>query len=192
MRIGVFGGSFNPPHIAHLIIAELLRERFSLDKVLWIPSAQPPHKPQSELAPASDRLEMTRLATRDHSNFEVTDLELRREGPSYTLDTILQLKSDAPSHDYLLMIGGDSLAQFHTWHRPDAILREVPLLVYDRTDGGEAFEGVPSDRLLRTEVPLLEISSTEIRRRCAAGETIRYLVPDAVADYLHEHRLYRS
>lgn len=192
MRIGVFGGSFNPPHIAHLIIAEILRERFSLDRVLWIPSAQPPHKLLSDLAPAHHRLEMTRLAVQGHPDFVVSDLELRREGPSFTLDTILQLKSDTPGHDYLLIVGGDSLAQFHTWHRPDAILREVPLLVYDRDGGEMPAEGFPADRILRTDVPRLEVSSTEIRRRCAAGETIRYLVPDAVAAYLAEHKLYRS
>lgn len=191
MRTGIFGGSFNPPHLAHLIIAETMRDVHALDRVLWIPGAHPPHKDPAALAPAEHRLAMVQLATADHPHFEVSTIELERPGPGYTIDTILELKQRS-SDEFLLIVGGDSLADFHTWRDPLHILAEVPLLVYDRPGAAASSLPIPKERLARTPVPLLSISSTDIRRRCAAGTSIRYLVPGAVEAYIREHQLYLS
>lgn len=193
MRVGIFGGSFNPPHTAHLIVAEWVRDAEGLDRVLWMPAARPPHKPDAALVSAGHRLAMTRLATRDHPAFAVSDLEIRRGGVSYTLDTVRALQSAHPADTFALILGGDSLRDFASWHRPDEIIARVPLVVYDRPGADRSH--VPERFLERTrfvDAPLLEISGTTIRARRRAGRSIRYLVPDAVRTYIETHGLYRG
>ncbi|WP_456430011.1 nicotinate (nicotinamide) nucleotide adenylyltransferase [Rhodocaloribacter sp.] len=193
MRVGIFGGSFNPPHTAHLIVAEWVREAEAFDRVLWMPAARPPHKPGAALVSAAHRLAMTRLATRDHPAFAVSDLEIRRGGVSYTIDTVRALQSAHPADTFALILGGDSLRDFESWRRPDEIIARVPLVVYDRP--GADRSGVPERFLERTrfvKAPLLEISGTTIRARRRAGRSIRYLVPDSVRAYIETHGLYRS
>lgn len=192
MRIGIFGGSFNPPHLAHLIVAEHLRNSIALDRVYWIPGSQPPHKDVRSLAPGSHRYEMVKLATSDHPSFHVSDLELQREGPSFTIDTIRELKRRNPDDAFFLLMGGDSLSEFHRWKDPEEILEEVPLVVYRRPGSEVPVALVGSERVVVAETPLIEISGTDIRRRVARGESIRYLVPDAVIRFIDANNLYRQ
>jgi nicotinate-nucleotide adenylyltransferase len=191
MRIGLFGGSFNPPHIGHLIVAETVRDRMELDRVLWIPAAAPPHKASAHMVSGGHRLAMTRLAIIGNPHFAASDIELRRSGPSYTIDTVRSLVGDAPGNSHFLIIGGDSYRAFHTWRAPKEIGELVPLIVYDRPDGGAAPErpDVPAT-VHHVEAPMLDISATNLRARLAAGRSVRYLVPDAVIQYIRENKLY--
>jgi len=193
MKVGLFGGSFNPPHLAHLIVAELVREQFGLDQVLWIPALIPPHKRESRLASAEHRLEMTRLAVASNPAFAVSDLELRRSGVSYTVDTVRTLQTANPSVSYFLIIGGDSFRGFSSWYRPQEILERVPLIVYER--GGRARAEMDTSlkgRVCFADAPRIDISSTAIRERCAQGRSIRYLVPEPVREYIIMRGLYRE
>jgi nicotinate-nucleotide adenylyltransferase len=191
--VGVFGGSFSPPHLAHLAVAEAARDQLELDRVLWVPAATPPHK-QGQTMPAADhRLAMTRLAVEGNEAFAVSDLEVARAGISYTVETIRALQDAYPDTDFHLLLGGDSLALFETWVRPDEIVRRVPLVVYPRP--GADLAGVPASVMARAtflDRPLLDPSSTAIRRLIRAGRSVRYLVPDAVLAYIAEHALYET
>ncbi len=191
-RVGLFGGSFNPPHVGHLAVAEAARDEAALDRVLWMPAAVPPHKRADDLPEAEHRLAMTRLATAGNDAFVVSDLELRRAGVSYTVDTLRALRADHPDAAFLLLLGGDSLQQFPTWRDPDAILDLAEPLVYPRP----GFDPAAVDPSLRRRVtlldrPLLDLSSTDVRGLLHAGRSARYLVPDAVLAYADEHGLYR-
>lgn len=194
MTIGLFGGSFNPPHLAHLIVAETIRDRADLDEVWWVPARTPPHKQDhrgTELVAAEHRLAMTERAVASHPAFTVDTLELDREGPSYTADTVRILQERRPEDRFCLVIGSDSLAGLPDWHRPDAIVDRVELLVYPRP--GADLSDVP-DRFREAatfvNVPRLEISGTAIREDLAAGRSVRYLVPEAVRAYIERHGLY--
>lgn len=191
MRVALFGGSFNPPHLGHLVIAETMREAFALDEVWWIPSKTPPHKDPGGLVEASHRLEMTRLAIEGNRHFRLETAEFERPGASYTVDTVRDLQAREPRHAFFLLIGGDSLRDLATWRDPDEIVRTVPLLVYRRpgADPG-ALPPEYADRIHFADAPLLEISATEIRARCRAGRSIRYLVPEPVRSYIEAHALY--
>ena len=191
-RVGLFGGSFNPPHVGHLAVAEAARDEAALDHVLWMPAATPPHKRDDGLPAAEHRLAMTRLATAGHDAFAVSDLELRRAGVSYTVDTLRALRADHPDAEFLLLLGGDSLRQFHTWREPDAILDLAQPLVYPRS-GSDLAAVDPSlrRRAILLDRPLLDLSSTDVRGLLRAGRSARYLVPDAVLAYADEHGLYR-
>ena len=193
MRIGLFGGSFNPPHVAHLIVAETLREAADLDTILWIPAPSPPHKGEEHLAPFDHRLAMVRSATRKNPNFAVSDMEKQRAGKSYTIDTILELKAANPRDEYSLLLGGDSMIGFPEWKRPEDIVEEVALVVYPRPGFSpdrvnEAFRS----RFLLCEAPLLDLSGTLIRGRLHTDRSIRYLVPDSVRSYIRKHSLYSA
>lgn len=191
--IGIFGGSFNPPHVAHLIVAELVREQFELDQILWIPNRQSPFKEREELAPADDRFEMTRLVVAGNEAFGVSDLELRRSGTSYTVDTIRMLQEEHPRARFHLIIGSDSLAGFKGWREPEEILRRVRLIVYRRP--GYLDVAAPSGhetRVLFANAPLLDVSSSLIRKRRREGRTIRYMVTEAVLDYIGDRGLYST
>ena len=192
-----FGGSFNPIHHGHLLIARAAAEAAGYDRVVLIPSAQPPHKPgAADLAPAADRLAMCRLAaeTAEASDlFEVNDLELRRHGPSYTIDTARELTRQGFGVVHWL-IGTDTLPLLRTWHEPDALLREVHFVVVARPGWQTDWTAVqPAYLPLRQNVvtaPLIEISATDIRRRVAAGKSIDYLTPPAVVRYIRERGVY--
>ncbi|HEY0150779.1 MAG TPA: nicotinate-nucleotide adenylyltransferase [Longimicrobium sp.] len=190
MRIGVFGGTFDPPHLGHLVVASDACEALGLGRVLWIPSAVPPHKLATVQASATARLEMVRAAVEGDPRFEADDVELRREGPSYTVDTLRELATRHPGDELVLLIGADNLREIPGWREPGEILRLARVAVLSR-DGA----GVPPDAPIpatSVAVTRVDVSATEVRRRAAAGETIRYLVPDAVRALVERRGLYRE
>lgn len=209
MKLGILGGSFNPPHLGHLRLAEEAAYAHDLDRVVFIPSSLPPHKRQVDVAPPVHRIEMTRLACRDNPVFEVSDMELRRGGPSYTVQTLEVLAKEA-NRGYFFILGSDSLREISAWkeyerlfelcnfivvRRPDvsfeAAWAEVPAAVRDRFRcAGDRFVN-PEDRLIiRSDVCGLDISSTRIRNLVKAGRSIRYLVTESVRAYIGENDLY--
>jgi len=196
MKIGIFGGTFNPPHVGHLIVIESVRDQERFDTVLFVPSASPPNKQvnlqDGTLAPASDRLKMTQLAVQGNPAFEVTDIEIRRTGPSFTVDTVDALTALHPNASLSLIIGSDNLMEFHTWKSPRDILAKVELVVMNRP-GFDLRQAHPEyGRLAKViNVPQVGVSGTDIRRRVKLGRSIRYLVPIPVADYIHYSNLYR-
>ena len=190
MTIGVFGGTFDPPHAAHLIIAEYVRGELGLDHVLFVPAAVPPHKTQGMITPGHHRLEMVRLAIRGNTAFEVSDMELRRGGISYTVDTLDELARKRPGDTLFLLIGEDNLVEFGTWKEPERILKLAQVIAMTRP--GFAVEPTLSfhDAIKICEVPQLGIASRDIRERLRAMRTVRYLVPDPVVHYIRMNKLY--
>jgi len=200
-RTGIFGGSFNPIHVAHLIMAERAVGERRLDRVLFIPAGQPPHKPRAPVACAEHRLCMVELAIAGNRAFEVSRIELDGVGPSYTLSTVRVLRRQMPDDELFLMLGGDSLRDVGAWWRADELVQEIDIIAFDRPGAAldEALAGL-ADRFgqvwaertarLRVEAPLLDISATEIRRRVRKGLSIRYLVPEAVRQHILDHGLY--
>lgn len=191
MHIGLFGGSFNPPHVGHLIVAERLREEGGFDAVWWVPARVSPHKTSQGLASAADRVAMIRLAIENNPGFDVCTLELDRPAPSFTVDTVRQLRATHPDARFEVLVGADSLRGFPEWRDPAGIVAMADLLVYPRS--GEP-TGI-SDPLLAGHVrvvqaPLVDVSGTDIRRRRAAGASIRYLVPEPVRYYIERRGLY--
>ena len=186
MRLGVFGGTFNPVHLGHLLLAETAREALSLDRVVFIPNRQPPHKPSAGLLAGPVRLTLVRLAIRHHPAFVASDIELQREGPSYTIDTVKLLRRQAPDAALFLLVGEDMLAvRWRAWSE----LKRLCTVVVAHRPGARPRRGERG--LRRLAMPQLDIASADIRSRAAAGRSIRYLVPDAVARYIQQHRLYQ-
>jgi nicotinate-nucleotide adenylyltransferase len=192
VKIGLYGGTFDPLHLGHLRAAENAREAMGLDIVAFLPAAVPPHR-GAPLSPAADRLRMARLATASHPRFEAWDAELRRPGPSYTVETVSSLLCDRPADSFVLVVGADTWPEIVTWRDPEKLLSLVEVAVVDRP-GYQAEEPVapfPSARgVRRAEGPSLPISATEVRDRARQGRSVRYLVPDAVAEYIVTRRLY--
>jgi nicotinate-nucleotide adenylyltransferase len=193
-RLGFFGGTFDPPHVGHLALAEWARERLRLDRVLFVPAGSPPHKRGARLSSAASRLAMTRLAVRGHPAFEVSTIELERSGRSYTVETLRKLRAGRPGQRWFLVIGADSLAEFHTWRDAEEILELATLAVAARPSALASEPPPPPSgrRVVRLDNPVFAVSSSLVRSRVRAGRSIRYLVPDAVGAYIARHRLYRS
>jgi nicotinate-nucleotide adenylyltransferase len=198
-RIGVLGGTFDPPHLGHLWLGALAAEELALERVFFMPAARPPHKAEREMSPAADRFLMVRLAIAGEERFELEPLEMERTGPSFTVDSVEELRRlhGADARLFLVM-AADSLEQIDTWREPDRLLELVewavgprPGAVTERAALTERF-GAAADRIHLLEGPALDVSSTEIRRRVAAGQTIRYLVPRSVEEHIHDRGLYRS
>ena len=196
-RIGIFGGTFDPPHLGHLILACEIRSQLNLDRLLWILTPDPPHKQDRDITALKHRLDMVLLAIDDNPFFELSRVEIDREGPHYTIDTLHLIKEENPDIDLVYLMGGDSLRNFPSWHRPEDILaacHEIGVMRRpgDRIDLSELDEKIPSlrSKLRYVDAPLLEIASRQIRRRAAQGRPIRYYLPDAVYSYIQEHRLY--
>ncbi|HEX7243028.1 MAG TPA: nicotinate-nucleotide adenylyltransferase [Longimicrobiaceae bacterium] len=190
MRIGVFGGTFDPPHHGHLIVAADVHAALGLDRVLFVPAAVPPHKRHTVQAPPGVRLEMVRAAVRGDGRFEADDLELRRPGPSYTADTLRALRERLPGTELFFMIGADNVRELPSWREPDEIVRLARIVAVPR--GCESTEVDAPFPVLSVPVTRVAISATEVRRRVAAGESIRYLVPDAVRGIVEREGLYRG
>ena len=197
MRVGVLGGTFNPPHLGHLICAQEAYVQLELDTVILIPARIPPHKPVEEEPGVEHRLELCRRAVRGDERFEVSDLEVARPGPSFTVDTLSELHSKAPDNDLFLIVGGDIAAGFAGWREPERVLSMATLAVAKRRGTARAAVDAALARLPRGErtrffrMPRIAISSTLIRDRVRAGLPIRYLVPEPVESYIAEKELYR-
>ena len=198
MLLGVLGGTFDPPHIGHLILAELARDQLGLERVLWVPAADPPHKQGQAITPAVQRVEMLEIALRSNPHFVLSRADLDRPGPHYTVDLLDILAGEYPEATFYFLMGGDSLRDLPTWHRPERLIEQCTLAVMPRPyrefdmDVLEAsLPGIRS-RVVVIESPLVDIAARQIVGRVRAGRTIRYLVPDSVGDYISTHRLYRS
>jgi nicotinate-nucleotide adenylyltransferase len=197
-RIGILGGTFDPPHVGHMWLATLAADEMSLDRVLFMPAAQPPHKQGQATTRATDRLLMTRLAISGNDAFELTLIEIERPGPSYTIDSVVELRRlyGDESQLYLLM-AADSLAQIDSWRQPDELLERIEWVVGprpgvalpDRSSLEHRF-GANATRIHLLDGPSLDVSSTEIRERVAAGHAIRYLVPRGVEELIVDRGLY--
>lgn len=188
MRVGLFGGTFNPPHLGHRIIAEQAAETLGLSRLIWIPARQSPLKEGTGQVSAAHRLAMTSLCAADHAAFVVSDMEIRRPPPSFTVDTLASLASDHPDWDLHLLIGEDSWDSFDRWREPERILSLASVAVYPRNTTAA---GPLSDRTATLiPAPRLDISSTEIRRRLAMAEPVAGLLNTDVLDYIRAHELY--
>jgi nicotinate-nucleotide adenylyltransferase len=192
-KIGIFGGTFDPPHIGHLIEAEFAAEELGLDKLLFIPTGEHPLKSYPGMASGADRLEMTRLAIEGNPIFELSDIECKREGKSYTINTIEQVKKLYSPKELHLLIGIDNVEIFSQWHRIDEILDSCKVVVLSRMINND-FVLSPSilEKITILDSPIIEISATEIRELTGEGNSIRYVVPEKVREYIYSHHLYSS
>ncbi|MBM3252917.1 MAG: nicotinate-nucleotide adenylyltransferase [Candidatus Omnitrophica bacterium] len=189
MRIGVLGGTFNPIHIGHLILAEEAFSKLSLDKVIFVPAFIPPHKIEEELVSADHRYRMIEIAIKDNPNFEISNIELRRSGRSYSVDTLRQFKKLYGKFTKLFFItGSDSLGELFSWKDINDIFKLSQFVVANRP--GYPFKELPKEAELVLITPI-EVSSSQIRKRIREGLSIRYLVPDAVRNYINKKGLYR-
>jgi nicotinate-nucleotide adenylyltransferase len=199
-RIGIFGGSFDPIHLGHLLMAEQFRSELSLDTVKFIPAKISPFKLNYTPTADKHRLEMLKLAIGAHPNFEIDPIEIQRGGVSYTIDTVEQLQSNQPDATWFLLIGADSLKDFKKWKSPGKLLQSVQLVVARRggcpepdwkeLDGLASEETLRAIQQIRLDIPVMEISSTAVRQRIETKRSIRYLVPAPVEVYIQEHQLY--
>ena len=196
MRLGVLGGTFDPVHHGHLVLAERAREQLKLGKVLWLPAGDPWRKADRQVAAAKHRVEMVRRAIGGSGEFELSTLEIEREGPTYTVDTLAALENQYPGDELFFLLGQDALEDVLNWRDPERLIALATLAVAAR--GEERRSPAALDRLVPglsgrvtwIEMPHLEISATELRHRAAAGQSLRYVTPDAVATYIREQRLY--
>jgi nicotinate-nucleotide adenylyltransferase len=198
VRVGVLGGTFNPPHIGHLVCAQEALLQLELDRVVWIPVGEAPHRELDPDPGAEARFEMAERAVGGDERFSVSRMELERSGPSYTSDTLRSLREAAPDDEHFLILGGDQAAALPAWHEPEEVLSLATVAVVERVSWTRNAIGIKIARLKGAErvryldMPLIQVSSTMIRRRVGKGQPIRYLVPDAVAEYIEEKGLYRG
>jgi nicotinate-nucleotide adenylyltransferase len=197
-RIGILGGTFDPPHVGHLWLATLAADSLGLDRVLFMPAARPPHKRRRGMSSITDRLLMTRLAIGGNPLFELSTLEVQRSGPSYTVDSAEVLQRSYPDAHLYLLMAADSLAQVETWREPERLLSLIEWVVGPRPGSQLPARtalrrrfGSAARRIHLLDGPSLDVSATQIRARVAAGQTIRYLVPQAVEELIAEKGLYR-
>ncbi len=197
---GILGGTFDPIHFGHLVLAEKSREAFQLDKVIFVPASIPPHKIGEVSTLAEERLKMVELAISDHPQFEVSAVEIKRTGPSYSIDTIKELKKQGQGEQAYLIMGFDSLLELHSWKDYDKILEETKIITafrpgYPVLQNGQdwpKFLQPYLDQIIILEAPLLDISATWLRVELMYGRSIRYLVPDLVRDYIFQQKLYHQ
>jgi nicotinate-nucleotide adenylyltransferase len=198
LRVGIFGGAFNPPHLGHLVCAQEVLLQLELERVLFVPVGKPPHRDLDDDPGAEPRLEMVELAIAGDGRFTASRLEIDREGPSYTSVTLEQLRSEGPEDELFLILGGDQAASLPTWHEPEKVLERATVAAVERVGWSRSAIGIKigrmrgSDRVRYLDMPLIQISSTGIRRRVREGKPIRYLVPAAVEEYIAGHDLYRA
>ncbi|UOR12246.1 nicotinate-nucleotide adenylyltransferase [Halobacillus amylolyticus] len=186
-RVGIFGGTFDPPHQGHLIMAEHVREAMDLDEVWFIPSHLPPHKKDAAVSP-QERMEMVKVAVRGNDRFQCCDLELKRQGTSYTIDTIKELKMAHPDHRFYFIIGGDMVKHLSEWYKINELKALVTFVGVQRQD----FEGQAADGVVMIDIPRIDISSSLIRDRLRQDLTVRYLLPETVHHYIKENTLYAT
>ena len=185
MKIGILGGSFNPPHIGHMILAEFVKEHLNLDRIIFIPCNIPPHKSKREIVPGKHRLRMLELALKGRKDYLVSDLELKRGGISYTVDTLMTLKKKYSKDKLFLIIGSDLYQDFSTWYKPEEIKKLVKLVVVVKT-----LLKKKEKNIIFLKMPRIEISSSLIRERLRKGLSIRWFVPEEVRKYILRNKLY--
>ena len=204
MKLGVMGGTFDPVHIGHLVMVEEAMSQFGLDHVVFIPSARPPHKPVVESSPPVERLRMVRFAIEGNENLSVSDMEIEREGLSYTVDTLHELhRIHGEDTRLYFVIGADALLEILTWKEPAELLAQSKFIAATRP--GYSLENIyqalpeldsrgrlPEKNVLEMRIPALDISSTDIRERVAGGRSFRYLVPESVWSYIIDKGLYKK
>ena len=213
MFIGIYGGTFNPIHFGHLRAAEEICERFKMKEVVFVPSADPPHKESREIIEPIHRLKMVNLATTGNPRFSVSDAEIQRRGKSYSIDTVTELKKIRPDDDLAFIMGIDAFVEIHTWHKYQQIFSECDFIVtsrpgagrrscqkaipeslreqFKRKRSGREFIHSSGRRLVFTDVTDLNISASQIRNMFNQGLSVRYLLPRRVIEYVHEHGLYK-
>jgi nicotinate-nucleotide adenylyltransferase len=198
LRLGIFGGAFNPPHIGHLVLAQEAHGALGLDRVVFVPVGTAPHR-EVELDPGPEaRLEMCELAIAGEPRFEASRIELDRPGPSYTADTLRTMREQSPGHELVLLLGADQATALPDWHEPEEVLRNALLGVAERAGQDASREGVEralaglagGERVEFFDMPRIDVSASMVRRRAGEGRPLRFLVPDAVAGYIAEHGLY--
>jgi nicotinate-nucleotide adenylyltransferase len=196
MRLGLFGGTFDPIHLGHLILAEQCREACRLDRVWFVVAGAPPHK-LGERTSVTHRLEMVRIAIAGHSSFAVSEIETTRPGPHYSVETLESVRIERPGDELFFLIGADSLADLPTWREPGRIAQLATIVVVNRPGLEEVDPaslpdfGPGSYPLMSVTIPSIGIASTDLRRRLTEGRTVRYMVPRAVETYIEAHGLYR-
>ena len=197
-RLGILGGTFDPPHIGHLVLGEYAAEALDFEKVLFVPAADPPHKTDVRKSPVEHRLAMLQIALADNPRFAISQVDIDRPGPHYSLDTVKIIQQQNPDAELYFVMGGDSLRDLPTWYAPEKLIEHCRLAVMERP-GVNAYpamhEAILPDlaaRVTMIDAPVLEIASSEIVPRLQQGRSARYLVPDGVLRYIHEHGLYRK
>ena len=196
MRVGILGGAFNPPHVGHLVCAQEALVQLELEKVVFMPVGHAPHRELQDDPGAEARLEMVELAVADDARFATSRAELDRPGPSYTADTLRDLRSNDPDDELFLILGGDQAAALPRWHEPETVLSLATVAVVERSNWSRNAIGITigrlpgAERIRYLDMPVMQVSSSSIRRRVAAGLPIRYLVPDKVASYIEANGVY--
>jgi nicotinate-nucleotide adenylyltransferase len=196
LRVGILGGVFNPPHLGHLVCAQEALVQLELEKVVFMPVGQAPHRELEGDPGAEARLEMVELAAGDDARFAISRAELDRPGPSYTADTLRELREKATDDELFLILGGDQAAALPSWREPETVLSLATVAVVERSNWSRNAIGIKIGRLRGAEriryldMPIIQISSSAIRRRVSEGKPIRYLVPDKVANYIGANGLY--
>jgi nicotinate-nucleotide adenylyltransferase len=196
--IGVFGGTFDPPHLAHVVLADEACHTLNLEKVLWVLTAQPPHKPNKPISPVDHRLSMVEIVTRDDENFELSRADLDREPPYYAIGTLSWLRKRYPGEEFAYLMGSDSLRDLPNWHKPKAFVDACDCIGVMKRPGAQVdlqkLESALPDlrgKLDIFNVPILEISGREIRKRVSAGEPYRYFLLPEVYNYIQVNKLYQ-
>ena len=196
--VGVLGGTFDPPHLGHLVIARQALTKLGLTRVLFAPTRQPPHKPADGITPIEDRLAMVRLAIAAQPDFSLSQIDVDRAGPTYTVDTMHLLRQQFPDAELYFIMGMDSLSTILTWRSPDRLIQACRLVVFNRpgysVDLAALEAQLPGlrERTVMLPAPALDIAASDIQRRVRAGQSIAHLVPEAVAAYIAEHKLYQT
>ena len=196
MRVGILGGAFNPPHIGHLVCAQEALVQLELDSVVFVPVGEAPHRELQDDPGPEARLEMVELAITDDARFTTSRIEIDREGPSYTVDTLAELREQSPEDELFLILGGDQAAALASWHEPEKVLEAATLAVFERMSWGRNAIVIKigrmrgAERVRYLDMPLIQVSSSAIRRRVREGVPIRYLVLDKVVEYIATNELY--
>lgn len=197
-KIGIMGGTFNPIHNGHLFLAENAYEQIGLEQILFMPSKNPPHKAKPDMVTDQQRVEMIELAIRDNPHFALSALELERDGYTYTADTLTLLTRDNGDTHYYFIVGADSLFMMQQWYKPQVIFENCTVVAAGRDhvngeqlrEQAELLKGLFHARILLVDMPMVQIASADIRERIARKQSIRYWLPDQVAGYIRQHRLY--
>ncbi|NHC39410.1 nicotinate-nucleotide adenylyltransferase [Bacillus sp. MM2020_1] len=186
LKVGILGGTFDPPHNGHLLIANEVLSTLQLDEIWFLPNQEPPHKKKSESISNEDRLQMLELAIGGNDAFRVETMELHRQGPSYTVDTMKMMNNQYPDHQFFFIIGADMIEYLPKWHKIDELIKLVQFVGVERP----SYSSQTDYPVLYVNVPALDVSSSMIRDRVKNGKTVRYLLPDSVIQFIEEKHLY--